>query len=113
MQARELMEDGVQILQLEGDIDLHSSRDLRTLLAEHAKARRPAVLLDLTGVRYMDSSGLATIVEYARQAQSFRGKLALAGLNERVRTVFELVRLHEFLSIYGSIAEARAALSEA
>jgi len=111
MQARELIEDGLHIIELKGDIDLESSPELRTMLAEHVKARRPALLLDFSAVEYLDSSALATVVEYARHAQSFRGQFALAGLNERVQTVFELVRLHEFLQIHRTVPEARAALS--
>src|SRR4029453_19083657 len=107
MQARERIEDGLYIVQLEGDIDLASSPDLRGALAEHARARRALLLLDFSGVPYVDSSALATIVEYARQAQNSSGRFALAGLNERVRTIFELVRLHEFLAIHGTVAEAR------
>jgi anti-sigma B factor antagonist len=110
MQARERIEEGLYILQLEGDIDLASSPELRSVLAGHARARRPVLLLDFSDVSYVDSSALATIVEYARLAQNFSGRFALVGLNERVRTVFELVRLHEFLPIHKTVAEARAAL---
>ena len=110
MQAREVVKDGLCIIELAGDIDLGSSPELRSVLAEHIKVRRPALLLDFSGVGYVDSSALATIVEYASRAQSFRGKFALAALNERVRTVFELVRLHEFLAIHTTVGEAEAAL---
>jgi anti-sigma B factor antagonist len=110
MQAHEHIADGIPVIQIEGDIDLAVSPELRHLLAEHAKARSPALVLDCTGVRYVDSSGLATLIEYVRNAQDFGGKFALAGVSNRVRTVIELVRLHEFLPIHLSVADAVAAL---
>jgi anti-sigma B factor antagonist len=61
-------------------------------------------------VGYVDSSGLATLVEYVRLAQDFGGKLGLLNVSERVRTIFDLVRLTEFLPIFPTFAEARAAL---
>ena len=63
MQVRALIEDGLHILQITGEIDLHQSPSLRTVLAEQAEAKCPALLLDFTEVKYIDSSGLATLVE--------------------------------------------------
>ncbi len=87
------------------------SPDLRQLLAEHTEAQRRALVLDFSEVNYVDSSGLATLIEYVRNAQPFQGKLALANLSERVRTVFELVRLDEFLPIHHTVADATASLA--
>jgi anti-sigma B factor antagonist len=111
MQARELEEDGVAIIAITGEIDLACSPELREILHAHAKARRPALLLDFTGVKYVDSSGLATLVEYVRLVQGFGGRLALAEVNPRVRTIFDLVRLSEIFPIYATIEEAKTALA--
>ena len=67
-------------------------------------------MLDFQAVNYVDSSGLATLIEYVRLAQAYGGRFGLAHVNERVRTIFDLVRLTEFLPIYPTLAEARAAL---
>jgi anti-sigma B factor antagonist len=112
MESQHAEEDGFSILALKGEIDLEASPALRTLLRKRIAAQCPALLLDFTAVEYIDSSGLATLVEYARDARAFGGRLLLAGLNQRVRMVFELVRLHELLPVYGSVAEARRTLSE-
>jgi anti-sigma B factor antagonist len=110
MQTRERMDQGVQILVVEGEIDLACSPELRAILHRYAKQKAPALLLDLQGVTYVDSSGLATLVEYVRLAQAFAGKLGLAHVSERVRTILELLRLTEFFRIYPTIDEARSAL---
>lgn len=111
MQARESEEDGLFIIALEGEIDLACSPELREILDVHAQARRAALLLDFAAVSYVDSSGLATLVEYVRKAQDFDGKLALAAVNTRVRTILDLVRLSEIFPIYSTVAEARTALA--
>ncbi len=112
MQVRESQDDGVPVLHLEGEIDLHQSPELREVLQGHVKVKRPALAIDLSGVDYIDSSGLVTLVEYLRQAQEYDGRLALSGLSGRVKTVFDLVRLSEFLPIYETLDQARAALSK-
>jgi anti-sigma B factor antagonist len=113
MQARETEEDGVKIVSLEGEIDLACSPELREILHEHVVARRPTLILDFAGVSYVDSSGLATLVEYVRKAQEFRGQLALVAVTTRVRTILDLVRLSEVFPIFATLAEAKAALAGA
>ena len=110
MQGSERDEDGVQILALSGEIDLENSNELRALLARHAEANRPRLVVDFSEVTYIDSSGLATLVEYMQKALKFGGRFALAGLNERLRTVFDLARLGEIFAIHPTTAEAKAAL---
>ena len=111
MQLRELEEEGVSIIALSGEIDLACSPELREVLHVHVKAKRAALLLDFGGVEYVDSSGLATLVEYVRKVQDFGGRLALAEVSPRVRTIFDLVRLSEIFPIYATLAEAKAALA--
>ncbi len=110
MQTREHHDNGLDVLAIEGEIDLACSPELRALLHVYAKKKSRALLLDFQGVSYVDSSGLATLVEYVRLAQPFGGKFGLAHVSDRVRTIFDLVRLTEFLPIFPSVAEARTGL---
>ena len=109
MRAHQLESDGLHIVELSGEIDLERSPELRQLLDTRAKARTPALALDFRGVSFIDSSGLATLVEYCRKAQDYEGRFAVFGVSERVRTVFEIVRLQEFLGLYDSVEAVRAA----
>jgi anti-sigma B factor antagonist len=111
MRLTESCQDGMEILHLNGEIDLQFSPVLRKALQGKIKERVPVVVMDFSGVEYIDSSGLATLVEYCRDSRDFGGKLILVGLSERVRTIFDLVRLNELLTIYGSIEEAKSALA--
>ena len=102
----------ITTLKLSGEIDLHASPALRTELQKCAHSKVSTLLLDFSSVDYIDSSGLATLIEYVRESSSFKGKLALCGLQKKVRTIFDLVRLNELFVISGTAGEAAAALAE-
>ncbi len=106
-------ENGIRIIQPEGEIDLHASPVLRAELQSLAQARVPAVAADFSAVKYIDSSGLATLVEFVRDTKAFGGRIALYGLQPKVRMVFELVRLNELFTITDSKESALAALAAA
>ncbi len=111
MQAHEEFRDGLQVVQLSGEIDMRSSPELREILAEHAEQKRSALLLDLSGVEYIDSSGLATMVEYMQRSLTFGGRFGVSGLSDRLRTIFDLARLGEVFPIFTSLDEARSVLT--
>ena len=110
MQIEKLEKHGLTTLKISGEVDLHASPELRATLLSCAKAKVPCLLLDFTDVAYIDSSGLATLIEYAREIEPFAGKLALFGLQKKVRTIFDLVRLNELFVIGVSAEEALAVL---
>lgn len=110
MEITEKTEDGVPVMAINGDIDLESSPQLREALKPKIAAKVPKLLLDFAAVNYIDSSGLATLIEYFQGAQAHGGKLGLASLSPRVKNVFEIVRLQEVFSIYPDMASAVAAL---
>ena len=112
MHWTEVTTDGVLILELSGEIDLQHSPEMRRLLQARAAQRIPALLLDFTGVKYIDSSGLATLIEYYQSSRAYEGKISVAGLSHRVRSIFELVRLNEVFPIYATVLEARQALQQ-
>lgn len=110
MEVTESSEDGIKTLRLGGEIDLHASPELRKLLQAEKEAGQPALLLDFTDVSYIDSSGLATLIEYCRECSTYDGRLVLYGLAPKVKMVFELVRLNELFTIRESREEAVSAV---
>src|SRR4029077_10299944 len=111
MQIEKSQNDGVTTLRVSGVIDLHASPALRSELQTCVSEKTPVLLVDFAGVDYIDSSGLATFIEYLRDASSFQGKIALFGLKKKVRTIFDLVRLNELFTITDSADAAVAALA--
>jgi anti-sigma B factor antagonist len=110
VQITERTEESIPIISISGDIDLESSPKLREFLKPKAAQKTLRLLLDFTGVNYIDSSGLATLIEYFQSVQGSGGKLALASLSPRVKNVFEIVRLEQIFSLYPDIPAALAAL---
>lgn len=111
MQARDYVDDdGLHIVELSGEVDLHHAVELREILSAHADARRPALVVDFSGVSYIDSAGLATLVEYVQRSMGYGGKFALGGVSERLRTIFDIARLDQVFAIHPTLAEAKVAL---
>jgi len=89
----------VVLLRPEGDIDMSRSASLRAALREALQSKPRKVIVDLKQVDYMDSSGLATLVEAARNARTQQTPMVLCALTHKVRAVFEIARLHHFFQI--------------
>ncbi|MCX5673048.1 MAG: STAS domain-containing protein [Planctomycetota bacterium] len=101
-------EKGATIVTTRGEVTVFSSAALRTTLRRAAEARPPLLVLDLSGTVYIDSSGVATIVEALQTVQGYKGRLVLAGVTPRVRGTFEIVRLDRLFVMVGSVGEALA-----
>lgn len=101
--------DDFSVVEIEGEVDLYSSPELRKVLLDLTKKKTAGILVDLGKVRYMDSSGVATLVEALQQAKKYDGKLKLVNLRDAVKDVFELSRLDKVFDIYPGIKEAREA----
>jgi anti-sigma B factor antagonist len=98
------------ILDLTGDIDLaHSPQMRKALLGEIKEKRTPRVFLNLRNVRYIDSSGIASLVEGLKASRDIGSRLILFALNPTVREVMELSRLQKIFEIYESEEQALAA----
>lgn len=99
-------EDKTVVVEAAGDIDLQRSavfqETLLTLLGEGAER----MVVDLSGVEYMDSSGVASLVKLLARVRRDGIALRLAGLNPRVRSVFEITRLDTVFEIFANQQEA-------
>jgi anti-sigma B factor antagonist len=99
--------ENVTLVEISGEVDLYSSPQLRRKVLELTKSKTPVILIDLKNVRYMDSSGVATLIEGLKSSHQYNGRLILSGLKLEVREVFELTRLDTVFEIY---ADSQAAL---
>ena len=93
------LREGTMFLMPEGDIDLNGSPNLRQELKKAQAAKPQRLVIDLTGVPYMDSSGVATLVEAMQMARRSGSKLVLCGMQDRVRSIFEIARLDTVFTI--------------
>ena len=67
------------------------------------------LIVDLSRVTYIDSSGLAALIEGMQNVEEYGGKFALAGLQETIRTIFEIARLDQVFQIFPDLDAALAA----
>lgn len=89
-----------QVLSPRGEIDMARSPVLRKAIGDAMKVRPARVLLDLSAVPYMDSSGLATLVEALQNARKAQLGLLLCGLTPRVRSILEIARLNSVFTLH-------------
>lgn len=106
MQINERKVDEVTILELSGEIDINTSPQVRKAFDQLIKDQRKKILLNFTQVTYIDSSGLATLVEMLQRLKRFGGGLRLCNLSEKVRALFEITKLDRIFSIFPSEEEA-------
>ena len=99
-------EGGFTIVTVTGEVDLYSSPRMREAILGGMTRKSPRVIVDLAGVTYMDSSGIATLVEVLQLTRKHAGRLVLAGLSPRVREVFELARLESVFELSPSLRDA-------
>ena len=90
------------IIALKGDIDLESSPAARELLLSNV-ARNRNLLVDLSAVTYIDSSGVASLVEALQASRENGTDFALAAASESARRVLELARLDKVFTIYDTV----------
>jgi anti-sigma B factor antagonist len=98
-----------RLITLEGEIDLHASPGVAQQLRDATKERPAKMLVDLSKVTYIDSSGLAALLEGMQGVEFYGGRLYLVAMNEAVAAIFEVSKLHEVFRIVPSIDAAEVA----
>lgn len=95
----------VKVVEVEGDVDLGTSPDLRrTLFDALLHARKLA--LNLAAIRYIDSSGIATLIEVLKDSQQRDKKFVLFGLSPAVQQVFRLTHVIRIFQVFQTEEEA-------
>ncbi|HEU4663184.1 MAG TPA: STAS domain-containing protein [Dokdonella sp.] len=84
--------DGYVLVRLSGEVDLSWSQDVRRAVLDALAAGTP-VGVELSAVSYIDSSGIAALVEGFQQARQHGRRFALVAVSDAVRAVLELARL--------------------
>lgn len=101
--------NGVTVFRVKGEINLSTSPDLKRQFEKHAPRR---VVVDLTDVSYIDSSGLATLVEILKKTKVHGGSLGLSGMPDKIRSLFEITKLDKLFTVYATQADALNAASK-
>ncbi len=97
---------GVSVIDLQGDIDGSSEQTLNAAYAAASANGATSVLLNFSGVKYINSTGIALIVGVLAQARKSRRHISTFGLSEHYTEIFQITRLADFMSIYPDEASA-------
>jgi anti-sigma B factor antagonist len=109
MQISARRNDKVTILDLSGDIDFANSPELRhSVLREIQESRTPRVVINLSKVHYIDSSGVASLVEGLKASRDLGSRFILFGLSTSAREVLELSRLIKVFEVCDNEEQALA-----
>jgi anti-sigma B factor antagonist len=101
--------DRPDVLPLKGEIDLHVSPVVTASLNAMIDQNPERVVIDLSEVTYIDSAGLAALIQAMQRVEAYGGKFLLAGLQETVRSIFEISRLDQVFQIFPNTDAALAA----
>jgi anti-sigma B factor antagonist len=105
MKTARRVQPGTTIVDVTGDIDMGTSPGLRKTLLDSLKDTSRLVV-NLRDVRYVDSSGIASLVEVLKEARDSQKRLVLFGLNKAVHEVLQLTRLNKIFEIRETEEEA-------
>jgi len=97
------------VMPLEGDIDLHVSPVVTEALNAMIKKKPERIVIDLSRVTYIDSSGVAALILAMQEVEAYGGKFFLSGLQETLRLIFETSRLERVFRIFPDVDAALAA----
>jgi anti-sigma B factor antagonist len=98
---------GIIVVALSGDVDLESSPRARTLLLDCVGRKQP-VLVDMSRIAYIDSSGVASLVEAFQSARKAGTRFALVSVSDAALRVLQLARLDKIFAIHKTVEDALA-----
>jgi anti-sigma B factor antagonist len=101
--------DQAVILRASGEVDMKTSPELRRHLIALVGEKAKWIIINLDGVGYIDSSGLATIVECLQGVKKYSGRLSLTGMNDNIKDIFVMTRLDTIFEVFKTEEDALAA----
>ncbi|MFA5060574.1 MAG: STAS domain-containing protein [Candidatus Omnitrophota bacterium] len=98
------------VVAIDGEIDLDSSPQMRKIFQELMDKGKSRIVIDFEKVSYIDSSGLATLIEMMQRLKKIQGQLSLVQMSDKIRSLFEITKLDKLFSIHRTQAEAFKAI---
>jgi len=94
------------VVEASNEIDMHRSNEFQQELLRVLAEGPSRIVVDLSAVSYMDSSGVASLVKLLSRCSRQKVKLTLAGMTPRVRSIFEITKLETVFEIVSDVKEA-------
>lgn len=105
--------DGVTVFEVSGEVEFYTAPALRNALLGAVRDHHSLIVLDLSQVVFIDSSGIGALVFGCRRSREKNGALTLAALSEQVRHVLGVMGLLKVFAVFDTVEEAQAGVKEA
>lgn len=106
MQITDNLESDVLICKVDGEINIDTSPQLRKTFAEYISKNNKKIIIDFSGLTYIDSSGIATFIELFQRLKRIEGKFRICSMSTKVRSVFEVTKVLKLFEVFDSKDEA-------
>ena len=113
MRVEASYEPGLVVAVVAGRFDVHGMDRYTEVVLDHVDAESPNVIVDLSGVEFMDSSALSGLVRTLKRTMSHNGVIVLAQISDAARIILELTRLEEVFAIAATVEDARRQVHQA
>ena len=100
---------GFTVVSVTGEIDLNSSPQLRKAFGDMLDKGKSKIIVNFVNVSYIDSSGLATLIEMMQRVKRSQGVMHLAQMSDKIRGLFEITKLDKLFKIFKTQQDALAA----
>jgi anti-sigma B factor antagonist len=101
--------DGIEVVNVEGEIDIYTAPRLRELLIDLASKNNYQLIVNLEKVGFLDSTGLGVLVGGLKRVRAHDGSLDLVCTQERILRIFRITGLTKVFGIYQTVDQAIAA----
>jgi anti-sigma B factor antagonist len=102
--------DDIPVVAVSGEVDVYSAPELKESLTKLLQTGAKSIVVDLSDVAFLDSTGLGALVEARAATSEAGGSLPVVCSHERILKLFTITGLDGVFSIHGSVDEALASL---
>ncbi len=102
-------QDDIPVLDVVGEIDIYTTPRFKEAVSEAIDQNKPAIVINMAQVTYMDSSGFGTLLSATKRLRPLDGALYLSGCNEAIQRMLQITRLNTIFGVYTTEEEAIAA----
>jgi len=100
MNLTERSSENVCVIEIDGEVDLYNAKSVKDLLEEKIKSQNFEVVVNLSKVPFMDSSGIGTLVTAMYKFKKYHGNLKVCSVHGSVAKVFKMTGMESHLQVY-------------
>ena len=99
MRIKQLENNGILVCYLSGEMDINTSPEAKKVFDKIVSSKKEKMIFNFKDMSYVDSSGLATLVEMLKGLRGYGGALKLTNLSVKIKSLFEITKLDKLFDI--------------